>query len=37
VYLIIVVATKDLSFNLLRGKCNLAYAVIRGITDFIKI
>ena len=37
VYLIIVVATKDISFNLLRGKFNLACAVIKGITDFIKI
>ena len=37
VYLIIVVATKDISFHLLRGKFNLACAVIKGITDFIKI
>ena len=37
VYLIIVVATKDISFHLLRGKFNLACAVIKGITDYIKI
>ena len=37
VYLIIVVATKDISFHLLRGKFNLTCAVIKGITDFIKI
>ena len=37
VYLIIVVATKDISFHFLRGKFNLACAVIKGITDFIKI
>ncbi len=37
VYLITVVATKDISFHLLRGKFNLACAVIKGITDFIKI
>ena len=37
VYLIIVVATKDISFHLLRGKSDLARAVIKGITDFIKI
>ena len=36
VYLIIVVATKDISFHLLRGKSDLARAVIKGITDFTK-
>ena len=36
VYLIIVVATKDIFSHLFRGRFELTSAVIKGITDFIK-